>query len=223
MRKISFAMLIGFAMLSITNFSFAGDSGYYVGFKTGVSVQDYNNVVFDNPRITGTARDSGADVSEIISFQVGKQFSFFVPLRFEVEYASTGEVTFDRHHDPFAQNRQRITIDSERLMFNLYHDCDFFDFVSMYAGAGVGLAFNETDALQGTSSEFADSTVTSTAWSVSAGVTKDIFTDYTIDVGYRYINLGDANTGGSQFAPSDEQFRGQLDAHEATFGVRYNF
>ncbi len=222
MRKISFAVLVGFVMLSMANFSFAGDSGYYVGFKTGASIQDYNNVVFDNPRITGTARDNGADASEIISFQVGKKFSF-VPVRFEVEYVSTGQVTFDRHHDPFAANRQRITVDSERLMFNLYHDCDFFDFVSMYAGAGVGLAFNESDALQGTSSEFADSTVTSVAWSISAGVTKDIFTDYTVDLGYRYVDLGDANTGWSQFAPSDEQFRGQLDAHEIAVGVRYNF
>lgn len=222
MRKISFAVLVGFVMLSMANFSFAGGSGYYVGFKAGASIQDYDNVVFDNPRITGTSKRHDSDTSEIVSFQVGKKFSS-IPFRFEVEYASTGEVVFDRYHDPFPTTRQRITVDSQRVMFNLYHDCDFFDFVSAYAGVGVGIAFNETDALQGASSEFASSSTTDTAWSAGVGVTKDIFTNYTVDLGYRYIDLGNAETGGSQFAPSDESFRGILNAHEIAVGARYNF
>jgi len=203
------------------NFALAGDSEYYIGFKTGASIQDYNDVSFVNPRITGTSQDNDSETDAIYSFQVGKTLSSF-PVRLEVEYASSGEVNFDRFHTPFPTTRQRIIVDSERVMFNIYHDRSF-SFASVYVGAGLGLAINNTDALQGDSSQFDDKTVTSIAWSLGAGVTKDIFKNYTLDLGYRYIDLGEADTGASEFDANDEQFRGDLDAHEIIVGVRYNF
>ena len=220
LRKL---FLIGLvcAFLAPTNVFAEGNSGYYVGFKTGVSIQDYTDVNFINPRITGTSRDNDSDSAAIVSFQVGKTLSNF-PVRLEIEYASTGEVNFDRFHTPFPTIRQRIIVDSERVMFNVFYDRSYSPF-SVYVGAGVGLAINNTDALQDTASEFADKTLTHLAWSIGAGVAKNISTNHTLEMGYRYIDLGEANTGISQFAPNDEEFRGKLDAHEIILGVRYNF
>ena len=221
MKKVILGVLVSLFIFYMPNFALAGDSGYYIGFKTGASIQDYSDVSFINPRITGTERDNDSETDAIYSFQVGKTLSNF-PVRLEVEYASSGEVNFDRFHTPFPTTRQRIIVNSERVMFNMYHDRSF-SYGSVYVGAGIGLAINNTDALQGDSSEFKNKQVTSTAWSLGAGATKDIFKDYTLDLGYRYIDLGKADTGESDFDAKDEQFRGDLDAHEIIVGVRYNF
>jgi opacity protein-like surface antigen len=221
MKKVLSGFFVGLIMISAASFAFAGDSGYYVGFKTGASIQDYSDVVFRNPRITGTSQDNDSESDAIISFQIGKTLSSF-PVRLELEYAFTDGVDFDRFHTPFPTTRQRITVDSKRVMINAYHDHNF-SFASVYVGAGIGVAINNADALQGTSSQFDDETEASFAWSLGAGVTKKVFTNYTLDLGYRYVDLGEAHTGWSSFAPNDEQFKGDLDAHEITVGIRYNF
>lgn len=227
MRKFFCGLLTGFMALSVVSFSFADNSGYYVGVKTGLSIQDYYDVKFVNPRITGTSKDNDSENTRILSFQIGKTLST-LPFRLEVEYASTGEVEFRRFHTPFTTVYQDISVESTRVMFNAYYDHEL-GFASMYVGAGVGLAFNKTDAIQGTATvgHFADETSTDVAWNLGTGVSKDIstrsFGNYTADLGYRYVNLGEADTGQSQFNLRDERFEGKLDAHEITFGLRYNF
>jgi opacity protein-like surface antigen len=221
MSKTIINIFSALLVLILVNISYAGDSGTYIGFKTGASIQDYNDVKFENPRITGVSQDNDSDAEAIISFQVGKTLSSF-PVRLEIEYAFTGEVIFDRFHTPFPTTRQRIIVDSKRIMFNAYHDRSF-SLASVYVGAGIGLAINNTDALQGDSDNFNDKNVRSLAWSLGAGVTKNVFTNYTLDLGYRYVDLGAADTNKSEFAPNDEQFKGYLDTHEITAGLRYNF
>ena len=107
-------------------------------------------------------------------------------------------------------------------MFNIYRDHSF-SLASAYVGAGLGLSINTADATQGGSSLFTEETSTNFAWSLGAGVVKNIASNYDLELGYRYVDLGAADTNKSEFAPNDEQFKGYLDTHEITAGLRYNF
>ena len=59
------------------NSAFGGDSGYYIGFKTGASIQDYSDVKFVNPRITGTEKDNTSEDAVVGSLLVGKKTQSF--------------------------------------------------------------------------------------------------------------------------------------------------
>jgi opacity protein-like surface antigen len=216
---IKYFFSIGIFLLSVTT-TFASEKRYYIGFKGGTSVQDYTDVNFINPRITGVESDNDNETEWLASFQFGKTFSS-LPLRLEFEYAKTGNNNFLRFHEPFTTTPQLIKIDSERAMFNLYYDHKL-NIGTIYAGGGIGASFNETDVLQGTDSNFAENSTTDLAWSLGAGMSKRV-DNFVLDFGYRYVDLGQADSGSSEFFPFDEKFEGELETHELTFGIRYIF
>ena len=118
---------------------------------------------------------------------------------------------------------QRIKVDSERVMFNGYYNLKEMEMATVYLSAGIGVSFNKTDATQGASSEFDDETSTALAWSLGAGRSRVLTNGWSVDFGYRYVDLGEADTGMSEFSPWDEHFEGELDTHEAIVGIRYSF
>jgi outer membrane immunogenic protein len=223
LRKTGVGFLLSLVFVLFAYSSAVAESGYYLGFKTGASIQDYTDVSFVNPRITtGVAKDNDTDTTALISFQLGKTLSSST--RVEVEYAKTTDTaTFDRYYNNFPTTLQQIKVDSERLMFNGYYNLKEMKMATVYLSAGVGIAFNDTDATQGTSSEFNEETSTSVAWSLGAGLSRVIAEGWSMDVGYRYVDLGEADTGMSEFSPFDEHFEGELDTHEVIVGIRSSF
>ena len=221
-KKAGVGVLLGLVFVLLTCSSSIAESGYYLGFKTGSSIQDYTDVKFVNPRITaGTKSDSGTDDMALISFQLGKTLSSST--RVEVEYASTSNAIFDRFYNNFPTTLQRIEVDSERVMFNGYYNLKAMKIATVYLSAGVGVAFNNADAVQGGSGQFDDDSSTEIAWSVGAGLSRVLTDIWSVDFGYRYVDLGDADTGISEFTPFDEHFEGELDTHEVIVGIRSSF
>ena len=111
---------------------------------------------------------------------------------------------------------QRIEVVSERLMLNGYYGLKELKIPTMYLSVGVGVVSNSTDATQ-------DVTLTDFAWSLGTGFSKSLSDSLTTDLRYRYVDLGKAGTGMSEFSPYDEHFESKLDTHEVTFGIRANF
>jgi opacity protein-like surface antigen len=221
-KKTGVGVLLSLVFVLFTCSSAVAESGYYLGFKTGNSIQDYTDVKFVNPRITaGTKSDSGTDDSALVSFQLGKTLSSST--RLEVEYANNGTAYFKRYYNDFPTVEQRIEVKSERVMFNGYYNLGGMKIATVYLSAGVGVAFNNADAVQGGSGQFDDDSSTEIAWSVGAGLSRVLTDIWSVDFGYRYVDLGDADTGISEFTPFDEHFEGELDTHEITLGMRASF
>lgn len=95
-------------------------------------------------------------------------------------------------------------------MFNAYADITEIGFVTPwgghgtvapYVGGGAGAARNEA----GNDAE------TGFAWQASAGIGVQALRGLTIDLGYRFVDLG------------DRPGRADLRAHEAQIGLRYGF
>ncbi len=116
--------------------------------------------------------------------------------------------------------------------------------VNPYVGFGLGYAANRVGELRTTNTDLTlapptDATVSAPsgsargiAWQVAAGVGFDVTSSLTVDVGYRYVDLGrikvDRGTydyrgiaaGGD---PVNNGLKGDLRTHEIVVGLRYSF
>lgn len=116
-------------------------------------------------------------------------------------------------------------------MFNVYYDFGKFGGFTPYIGAGVGAAFHDIDVkfTNGTTVNISDDQ-TEFAWALMAGVSKELCHGLLLDVGYRFIDLGDVEAskttgggcGGGGCCGCPEEFGLDLDeqAHELRVGLR---
>ena len=93
----------------------------------------------------------------------------------------------------------------------------YFDYLTCtpwtpYVGAGIGSAYLKADGGEEAKSVY------NLAWQVMAGLTYDINSNWTLDAGYRYADLGRIrkNSGDSVTKLTARD-------HEIMLGVRYTF
>jgi opacity protein-like surface antigen len=120
------------------------------------------------------------------------------------------------------------------VLANAYADLGTWWCITPFIGAGIGGArvtiANYTDVGQtgaGPSSAFADTASKwNFAWAVHAGLGYKISPNVTMELAYRYVNLGDGITGdvvtytGLNGVNNPTTFKG-LTAHDLKFGVRW--
>lgn len=123
-------------------------------------------------------------------------------------------------------------------LVNAYVDLGSWHGISPFVGAGVGGANVEisafTDAGVGTdgfSDAFAfgkDHDEWNFAWAAYAGVGVDVTENFTVELAYRYLDLGDAESGdliaydGTNNVNNPMQFE-DLSSHDVKLGFRYQF
>ncbi|HXW26882.1 MAG TPA: outer membrane beta-barrel protein [Xanthobacteraceae bacterium] len=106
-------------------------------------------------------------------------------------------------------------IDSLAILANAYVDLGTRHGLTPYVGAGVGSAMV---GLQPNLS--ADPTDRwNFAWALMAGVGFNVTPTVLIDLGYRYLNIGDASANLGQFGPALSAHA--ISANEVRLGVRY--
>jgi opacity protein-like surface antigen len=122
------------------------------------------------------------------------------------------------------------SVSSYTMMFNAYKDLGNFGGFTPYLGAGIGMAYNRLDDVYFTGNPalvnqiHGDNTL-SFAWSVMAGVGYQVSDRTIIDIGYRYLDMGDASSGngdsGGNWNPRVNV--DDIAAHEIKIGLRYHF
>ncbi len=126
----------------------------------------------------------------------------------------------------FATSVQSLT-----LMFNAYYDLMQFGGFTPYVGAGVGVAHNDLGSVTFTGDPTLSNTLNgadkwSLAWSLMAGVGYQISQRVTLDLGYRYIDMGDVRSSrvdSSGFNGNPPLRVDDLTAHEFKVGLRFAF
>ena len=115
-------------------------------------------------------------------------------------------------------------------MLNAFKDLGSFGGFVPYVGAGIGAAYHQLDDVSFTGNTALTNRIRGNndlalAWSLMAGVGYQISDRAVIDVGYRYIDLGQissqrSDTGGfvNPAVKIDD-----LTAHEVKVGLRYSF
>ncbi len=87
-------------------------------------------------------------------------------------------------------------------LLNAYIDLGTWRGITPYVGGGIGIASVSRARARGRQRSAerrgptaADHTETNFAWALYAGVSYDVTSQFTMDLGYRYLDMGDAKSG----------------------------
>ena len=183
-------------------------------------------------------------------FGVGIGYQFNTWLRFDMtgEYRGDamfvahdrfpgGNGTFDRGSNEFqgeflpGTNEYTANMETWLGLFNAYVDLPTVLCVTPYVGAGIGMSSISVLGLKDVNvpnnSVFygADHTETNFAWAVYGGLAYDVNPSVTLDLSYRYADLGDARSGTvTAFDGSSSYASVNIDditSHDLMLGVRW--
>lgn len=122
------------------------------------------------------------------------------------------------------------SVSTTTLMFNGYYDLGRWDRLVPYVGAGVGFARNSMDEVYFTGNPALINRIQgedkwSLAWSLMAGVGWQLTDRAVIDFGYRYLDMGKAESGHYDNAGfwNPKVRVDDITAHEFKIGLRYHF
>jgi opacity protein-like surface antigen len=161
----------------------------------------------------GYAFTNGFRADVTVDYRIGAEFSGTRPIG--VDY-SLGYV------------RDQTDFESTTALFNTYFDLGTWSGITPYVGAGIGVSGNRftnisreawTAGTPAGSAGLQPHTAYSLAWALMGGVAVDVGSGFKVDLGYRFVHLGDARTRTDDFAYGIRTSR--LHAHEFRIGARY--
>jgi opacity protein-like surface antigen len=214
-------------------------SGRKFGMNAGV--EDFGGVIYAVDHQTLGMGDKNETVwggGLTLGYDFDKRFN--TPVRVELDYTIRDKASRSSSADgtwyytmggvPGIENNtvaMKTSVQLQTLMLNAWFDIPTGTAFKPYLGGGIGWAFIDFSA---SSIENGDpSTMVSTgtksstnfAWSLGGGLGYDITQNWTVDLGYRYINAGDVKEpfeGGYFYSKI-----GRIEAHDVMLGIRYTF
>jgi opacity protein-like surface antigen len=207
---------IGWSMAtdaSIRDNNFAQD-GFICADSAACNVGGELNDIGNSPVVQGR-----------LGYRVNPNFRFDGTVGFRGFYELEGSDAFPSNY--------KADIRSWSAMANAYYDFNL-SWGKPYVGAGIGIAINRFDDVTndgyagGQTYTLPGGTTSNFAWSLTAGIAFQVSSRMMLDVGYRYIDLGDIETDGGPAVctPScgsvpHSGFSGKLRAHELMIGLRF--
>jgi opacity protein-like surface antigen len=155
-----------------------------------------------------------------------------VPLRVELEYNKLGNVKkteTDRWED--VEDKDKVTVGTSTLFVNAYFDLHNRSAFTPYVSLGLGTSsisvkgkgtyrssyYNGTYAL-------GEKTTTHTAWNVGIGSAWRLSDAISLDLGYRYANLGNKGRSKAEDDDADDYYRiKNIETHQFILGAKFLF
>jgi opacity protein-like surface antigen len=222
-------------------------SGFYLRGDIGVgelNVSKYSQTSIDTTP-GGHFFGETKNQSLFVGAGVGYRFNNWFRVDGTLEYRGAGQIgVSDRVDFPanggIAQlsNTYKGNLSSIVTLFNGYIDLGTWNCLTPYIGGGIGYASNRITGLtdQGvlsgsllgsTLGSASSGTKSGVAWALMAGLGYEVNKNLTLEIGYRYLNLGDAQSGRIQNAFLPESYAPlkakDLDSHDIKIGMRWNF
>jgi opacity protein-like surface antigen len=217
--------------------------GWYLRGDIGMTNQRLKGL--DNALFTPSAGvvwldKGGFDSSPLFGIGIGYQWNNW--LRFDVTGEYRGKASFtalDRAVNGLSptgfQTNEYTATKSEWVgLANVYIDLGTWWHVTPFVGAGVGFARNTIENFRDVAQQvggvaYADSaTKWNFAWAAHAGLAYKVNPAFTVELAYRYIDLGDAVSGdlvtylGQNTVNNPMQFN-HITSHDLKLGVRWHF
>ncbi len=116
-------------------------------------------------------------------------------------------------------------------LVNVYADLGTWYGITPYVGAGVGVSRTEIrdyvsritflDGTYAAPFSYQGKVTNQLAWALMAGIAVDLSQGFKLDLGYRYVHLGEAQTKLDRFNVGTKIE--EIDAHELRVGLRWEF
>jgi opacity protein-like surface antigen len=211
---------------------------YFKGYlgTTNYQVQSLDSTAFDAGNFSHI--DKAFESSGFAGIGVGYKFNNW--LRFDTTGEYRGKATFhglDTYKGgvnfPGGTDEYTATLKSWVWLANAYWDIGCWGGFTPYVGGGVGYAQNYIGDFTDINTPnngvaFANTNITGNfAWAVHAGVAYQVTPRFTVDLAYRYLNLGDMSSdkiqtynGSGTFPELEFQ---NVASHDVMLGFRWNF
>jgi len=208
-----------FAESSAARFYLRGDLGY-----------DWNRLASVSEQGTDF---SSASMSNGWNYGIGIGWYLAPNWRFDLtaEHHNAGKVDGTIASTNF-NGEQSFDVSSQVVLANLYYDFTGRAGFNPYLGVGIGWA--ETNAHNGITTDACgcvstidNATQDNFAWALMAGVTRELDHGFSIDAGYRLLDVGGARTGNIQNSigqgmTSSVATTGNIYSNEVRIGLRYD-
>ena len=224
-------------------------SGWYLRGDIGFSNQNVGslfNATYSN-YTTVTSVDKGFDAAPLFGLGIGYAFNHW--LRFDVTGEYRGAANFHGFDigtispGVFADDRFTASKSEWTFLFNGYVDLGTWYNFTPFIGAGVGFSRNTISnfgdfsvcvnssscVLNGGSDAFGGTASTwNFAWALHAGLAYQLSQNVTLELAYRYIDLGKARSGdlvafdGTNNIYNPMEFN-HLTSNDVKLGLRFNF
>ncbi len=217
MKRWITALVLAMALLAPSTSS--AYQGFYLTPKFLMTVQN-----------TGTVERShslaGTGFGEYSQFTLGGALAagydlwpvYMVPVRVDVELALRGNSEYE---EAGPRGTTSLTTNSTTLLLNAYYDFHNSTDFTPYVGGGIGMAFNylgvDYHDRNGDANSF-DDRVTNFAWQIGAGVAYSFNENMSVDVSYRYLDLGHTEVSQGNRNVSIRPYN-----HEFGVGLRFGF
>ncbi len=247
MKKRLILLLLPAVALLLAPCALAAELGVYVAPKFIYAYTAMDKVAASTPGVTpvGPATDRAFQSDDAFggALAVGYNFDtrFGVPVRAELEYAvysrvegrTSGTSSNGSFTDSFGTKQK---MDIQTLFLNAYYDIKTGSPLTPYVGGGIGAAFVESrsssfygvDGGGGTLSMHEGGTSArrnnNFAWNAGAGIGWKVTEPLTVDLGYRFVYLGEVKSKdwsgarGEVHTETDDVYM-----HQVTLGLRYEF
>lgn len=203
-----------------------GDIGYGAT-RTGRATHDNYaaRTILDQAKIgTGVSLGGG----------FGYRYNEFLRVDLTIDHRFDANFTGSSSHlGGVLQLRDRAKFSATTGLVNAYVDLGTWGSITPYIGGGLGLSSKRIsnyvidacavscDAGRVELGRLPDETRNDFAWALMAGLAVDAGQGATVDLGYRYLNLGKARTGSNPALGSVQVSK--IESHEFRVGLRWAF
>jgi len=205
---------------------------WYGGFRATLAFSDTDEPTLTNPPAVGTfgQKNDGVEVNGGPGLFVGYNWEaeYDIPVRTEIQgsYLVRHDADSRLFVNPAQSFDYDLNIDAFDLMFNVLYDFKTGSWWQPYVGGGIGWSHLEVEGsrrntLTATESSF-DGKSDNFAWSLQTGVMFDVANTFALELGYRYVSLGDL-TPDAVVLTGDQIDIDGLDAHEIILGTVFKF
>src|SRR5262245_2779444 len=183
------------------------DSGWYLRGFIGMSNQFVNNI--SHPSFATAPQfvfldKGGFDSAPFFGGGVGYQWNNWLRVDLTAEYRGKAKFhALDRFLNGVNFNTNDYTASKSEFvgLVNAYLDRGTWWCITPFIGAGVDFAYNKIEHFRDTNviaggGGWADAgEKTNLAWALHAGASYKVTSNFAVDLSYRYLNLGKAETG----------------------------
>ena len=194
-------------------------SGWYVRGDLGFSRPTIGSVEAAPPQVV-----TQWDLQNSITFGIGGGYKYqWFRADVTVDYASRAQYQGDT---AAVQAFYTAKLDSFTILANAYLDLGTWGGFTPYVGAGIGTTNLRThEYTMVTFNQPGESVVPATRWNLAyagmAGVAFRFTPNLVLDLGYRYLSMGDAVSGPEPPLRTDSSYLRDIKAHEFRVGLRY--
>lgn len=215
--------------------------GWYLRGDIGVSTQKVDDVVY-RPVPAGTTREvihHSFDSAGFFVVGAGYRFNNWFRADVTGEYRAPSRFTGLDRYDTFSDGTWDGTNEPHMLkteyvgLVNAYVDLGTWYGVTPFAGVGLGVAHvqltdhRDINVPTGGVAYSPDTATTNFAWALYAGLGYEVSERLSLELAYRYLNMGDAEAGNlATFTGvnniADSTTLENLHSHDVKVGMRWN-